>query len=487
MFSSGKAYKSITYKILTIIFAASLLTGEISWALPIDCNSSRSSTLAPKTRLFEDQFRENFALGQFLLSGEAAKKFVTKQVNDEIDSLKDEWMNHRVRKVDLTGSSLHPADINSYHYSGNIKWAGVEPASVVFVKLAGLFASIGQPAWVDLFGELETSKHFGGLTVVYIDSMYADMPDPCVERHEIDEVLQWEFLRIKELGINNRGEFLEWLLKHMDSPDENIPADSYFCGMTSRQIAKTFHEHAYSLAGFYAKFKELYGENEKTDDRFFDYGNLQTMAQMYGFDRDSRYPNIAAADRSAKAATNEIPTQNRKIKANGITFNVRIMGHGEPVFILHGGPGFGFEYLLSENPYGKNPFEDLAENYQLIFFDQRASGESEGRESPGNINFDNLLEDIRCLQEEMGFKKIHLMGHCFGAFEAIAYTSKYPDKVSSLALLSPFSINAMDYVNFGMDVQRMWRDNGFKPRNAPDADDPEGIKEYYNKYYLDNH
>ena len=54
---------------------------------------------------------------------------------------------------------------------------------------------------------------------------------------------------------------------------------------------------------------------------------------------------------------------------NGTQLYTKVMGEGEPIVILHGGPGMDHTYFLPQ-------MAELAETHKLIFFDQRVSGRS---------------------------------------------------------------------------------------------------------------
>ena len=48
----------------------------------------------------------------------------------------------------------------------------------------------------------------------------------------------------------------------------------------------------------------------------------------------------------------------------------KVIGDGEPLLVIHGGPGLSHDYLFE----GLKP---LAQNFKVIFYDQRASGRSD--------------------------------------------------------------------------------------------------------------
>ncbi|WP_338048420.1 alpha/beta fold hydrolase [Peribacillus alkalitolerans] len=60
----------------------------------------------------------------------------------------------------------------------------------------------------------------------------------------------------------------------------------------------------------------------------------------------------------------------RFISVRGENIYVKILGQGEPLVFLHGGPGGEHRYFLPH-------LEGLAEYYQLVFYDQRGCGRSE--------------------------------------------------------------------------------------------------------------
>ncbi|MFZ1634078.1 MAG: hypothetical protein WAT43_09400, partial [Chitinophagales bacterium] len=55
---------------------------------------------------------------------------------------------------------------------------------------------------------------------------------------------------------------------------------------------------------------------------------------------------------------------------NGTQLYIKIIGEGDPILIVHGGPGLNHEYFLPH-------LLPLAKNHKLIFYDQRSSGKSQ--------------------------------------------------------------------------------------------------------------
>jgi alpha-beta hydrolase superfamily lysophospholipase len=88
-----------------------------------------------------------------------------------------------------------------------------------------------------------------------------------------------------------------------------------------------------------------------------------------------------------------------------------------------------------------------ARGIRVYAFDRRGSGRSS--EPRGDIgDYRKWLEDIRAVtslvREENPGLACHLLGHCFGAKQALAFSLAYPGEVRSLILVAPphFSLKA---------------------------------------------
>ena len=119
--------------------------------------------------------------------------------------------------------------------------------------------------------------------------------------------------------------------------------------------------------------------------------------------------------------------QAETITVNGTDLHVKIIGTGEPLFILHGGPGFSHDYFLPH-------LEPLSDDLKLVLFDQRGTGRSSVDLDSTSFSLDLLIEDIEALRQKLEFDKIHLMGHSWGGILAMHYAINYPESLSSLIL-----------------------------------------------------
>ena len=133
-------------------------------------------------------------------------------------------------------------------------------------------------------------------------------------------------------------------------------------------------------------------------------------------------------------------TTNKTIKAEGFIalpqteLYYQTMGKGEPIIILHGGPGMDQSYLLPQ-------MEILKQDHQLIFFDQRTCGKSSFKMDSSLISMAQFVEDIEAVRQHFQLEKIHLMGHSWGGLLAMWYAKTHPDRLKSLLLVNSIGAN----------------------------------------------
>lgn len=122
--------------------------------------------------------------------------------------------------------------------------------------------------------------------------------------------------------------------------------------------------------------------------------------------------------------------------ADGTKIFYEKVGTGTPVVVLHGGPGLDHNYLVE-------PLKNtIGAGRQLIFFDQRGTGYSEGSFSQINASFINktkFLEDLDAIRTQLSLgDKINILGHSWGGLYAMLYATDatYKSHVKSLALVA---------------------------------------------------
>lgn len=129
------------------------------------------------------------------------------------------------------------------------------------------------------------------------------------------------------------------------------------------------------------------------------------------------------------SAENETPNNGSLQDINGVKIFIKEIGEGEPVIVLHGGPGLYHDYFL---PHMKK----LAKSRKLIFFDQRGNGGSPLPLNAETYTLKNLINDIEGIRKYFKLEKVNLLGHSFGGFLAMHYAVKYPERMKSLVLMN---------------------------------------------------
>jgi proline iminopeptidase len=107
-----------------------------------------------------------------------------------------------------------------------------------------------------------------------------------------------------------------------------------------------------------------------------------------------------------------------------------VVGAGDPIIVVHGGPGLDHSYLQP----GLNV---LAQRNALIYYDQRGTGRSSAELDSSAINLDAFVDDIDALRQALGYERVDVLGHSFGALIAIAYARVHPESVRTLILMNP--------------------------------------------------
>ena len=108
-----------------------------------------------------------------------------------------------------------------------------------------------------------------------------------------------------------------------------------------------------------------------------------------------------------------------------VSLFVKVMGQGDPLLLMHGGPGLDHSTLSSLEP--------LADRFTLIFYDHRCNGRSTG--AVESMTFENLTADADALRHRLGLEHWAVLGHSFGGLVALEYALRYPTRLSHLLLL----------------------------------------------------
>ena len=117
---------------------------------------------------------------------------------------------------------------------------------------------------------------------------------------------------------------------------------------------------------------------------------------------------------------------------------------GEPVMVMHGGPGSGSHSSFTR-------FFD-PQRYRVILFDQRGCGKStpsasedDARAALTDNTTEHLIDDILALRHELKIDgKVHVFGGSWGSTLALAYAIAHPETVQTLILRGVFLCRRAD-------------------------------------------
>jgi proline iminopeptidase len=115
-----------------------------------------------------------------------------------------------------------------------------------------------------------------------------------------------------------------------------------------------------------------------------------------------------------------------RIPTDGATLAVRCYpGGGDPIVLLHGGPGMGdyfdaFPEVLSLSP-----------PYRVVSYNQRGCGPSS---CDGSFEVEKQVADLDAIRTHLNAERLHLFGHSWGGLLGQLYAKAHPQHVASLVL-----------------------------------------------------
>jgi proline iminopeptidase len=160
--------------------------------------------------------------------------------------------------------------------------------------------------------------------------------------------------------------------------------------------------------------------------------------------------SLASCNPFAPKPSETLPISEGMKDVNGTRLYFKTIGTGDPIIFLHGSSGSHRYFLPS--------MEKLANSFQLVFYDQRGTGLSDGELDLSAITVDNFVEDLEALRAAFGFNKFSLIGHSWGAFIAIAYAIKYPSHLDKLILVDSIPVNNTFLIEFSKTLQQRIHD-----------------------------
>lgn len=125
---------------------------------------------------------------------------------------------------------------------------------------------------------------------------------------------------------------------------------------------------------------------------------------------------------------------------DGYKINVEVLGKGDPIFFLPGGPGNSHDYMQGN-------FGHYYKTNTVVFFDWLGRGKSDNAKNPSEYSVESDVEMIEKLRKLLKFDRISLVGHSYGTVPAQAYAIKYKQFVDKMVLINGFHSGAMWQAN----------------------------------------
>lgn len=178
-------------------------------------------------------------------------------------------------------------------------------------------------------------------------------------------------------------------------------------------------------------------------------------------------PTRAGHEEAAMTTTAPWAALRGRVPVRDVSLFVNIVGHGDPLVLMHGGPG--------TDQWTLGAFQRLADRFTLIFYDHRCNGRSVGA-PVSSMTWDNLTADADALRQRLGLRRWAVLGHSFGGHVALEYALRYPARVSRLVLLdtgadshwarenAPALLAARGYDPKKVELVRRWFHGRFSPR-----------------------
>ena len=125
----------------------------------------------------------------------------------------------------------------------------------------------------------------------------------------------------------------------------------------------------------------------------------------------------------------------------------RVLGDGQPIVVLHGGPDFDHHYLVPE-------LDRLADSFLLVYYDQRGRGRSDPV-APETVGIESEIEDLDAVRRHFELDRVAVLGHSFGGLLAMEYATRHHERVSHLILMNTAPASGEDVRAFREHLRRL--------------------------------
>ncbi len=112
-----------------------------------------------------------------------------------------------------------------------------------------------------------------------------------------------------------------------------------------------------------------------------------------------------------------------------LRLNVRVLGSGEPLLLIHGFTGCGLSW-------GEDLLTGLAQAHGVVAVDLVGHGQSDASPCPSRYRVEETLQDLGQVLDALSIEKARWLGYSMGGRIALAGAVMDPSRISSLILES---------------------------------------------------
>lgn len=181
-------------------------------------------------------------------------------------------------------------------------------------------------------------------------------------------------------------------------------------------------------------------------------------------------PTPAPSARSVPVPAAALPL--RAVQVNGTELRYADLGSGIPVVFVHGSLGTLEDW--------RPQLDTFARHYRVIVYSRRYHPPNPQRPDGREYGIYLHADDLAALLERLGIERAHIIGHSYGAYVALAFALRYPDKVWDLVLVEPPILPWLARTPEGDSLRRSLEAGALAPARAAFArgDSVEGLRRY---------
>ncbi|MFI0714640.1 alpha/beta fold hydrolase [Streptomyces inhibens] len=113
---------------------------------------------------------------------------------------------------------------------------------------------------------------------------------------------------------------------------------------------------------------------------------------------------------------------------DGTTLAFHVVGEGEPLLCLPGGPMRASAYL--------GDLGGLSKQRQLVMLDLRGTGDSGIPVDPATYRCDRQVLDVEALRRHLGLDRVDVLAHSAAGDLALLHAARYPERIRTLSLIT---------------------------------------------------